>query len=386
MKQHIDDLLAGIQKEGEQHIEPVVANVEEGLVEAPIVPEGEEQSTGTPVEDQVSEEGSQGEEGVEPIVPEGAEGAAEEEDFIFEDWEEEGAEGAPAEPAPEVNLLEAVKGVVGDNVSDVDGLKEFITKLKQDNSALKEKANENPLENVPESLKEAVELAKEGKGDYLELLKITSVDYTKLDPATLAESDIRQYFYSDDGAFDEDGFMGYIENIPEKELEIKGKQRINELVHNQNIQKTAYLENVKREQQVSNDAIERAVSKLDKVADFKLNDGHRSNLARAMVNGGHKHVLEPKNSNGEINYNELAELVFIKQNFKRMMSVMKTRTQNALKGEVIGAIGNHTVAASADRAVHSPDGKKDPMDALIAQAQGNANRNSINTFYEQLKK
>lgn len=393
MKQHVDSFLAGIAAEGQNHepdaVEPIVE-----VVVPEVVP-----VEGAPIEPIVSNgEGTEVVvEGQEPeIKPEGAEVSPEPavageevvEELVFDDWDDdEGVETPAVVTPPTETIFSDLKEVVGDEVSDVTGLKEFISTLKKDNSTLKEKANQNPLENVPNALKEAVELAQDGRADYLELLNITSVDYSQLDPATLAESDIRQYFYSEDGqSFDEDGFISYIDNIPEKELEIRGKQRIGALVQEQNAKKNAYLENVKREKQVSNDAIERAVSKLDKVADFKLSDGHKSNLAKAMRDGGHKSLLEPRNSHGDIDYNELAEIVFIKQNFKKMMSILKTKTQNSLKGEVLADIGNHTVAGLADKAVFSPDTKVDPMDAMITQAQGRSNRNSINNYYEQIKK
>jgi hypothetical protein len=389
MNSTIDDLLMGIKETGDAVAQEDVVqdDLEGGTTDNPNEAIGEDQATGNPDDEQGSEGAQEGdispESGSEEPTVDGDE-VDDDEGVVFEDWDEGDEPEVPETPLSETPIFEAVKDVVGDDISSVDELKEFIVNLKDENSTLKEQANENPLENIPESLREAVELAKDGRADYLELLKITSVDYTKLDPATLAENDIKQYFYND-GKFDEDGFIDYIDNVSEKDLEIRGRQRINQLVQEQALKKEAFMQNLAKDRAIKNEAIEKAVNRLDNVAKFKIKDSQRTQLAKQMVNDNYKNILEPRKANGEIDYDEVAKTIFIRQNFDKMINVMKTQTRNALKGEVIKEIGNQTVGSPSDKSVHSPEVATDPLMAMKEEANERSRRNSVSQYFGQNK-
>lgn len=369
--------IANSANEGVSNEDVETPAVEEGVndettsgVETPDVSSGdEEQDTESSVDAQGAEEDSEGEPANGTV--DGDE--EEEEDTLFElDEEEE----TPTESTPE--YFAEIQEVVGREIKSKEELKEFVDGLQSEITTLKEKASDNPLENIPEQLKEAVEYAKDGNGDYLELLNITSVDYTKLDPATLAENDIRQYFYDSEGNFDEDGFISYIDNVPEKELEIRGKQRISQLVAAQDEAKRNFVAKQEQRKEAENMAIEKAVNRLDAVSKFKVKASDKQKLIATLTNGGYKNVLLPRSAEGVVDFERLAQDVFIRQNFDKMVKVLGTRARNEFKKETIKNIGNQTVGASADVSAHTPDVKGgDPLDMMIDAARKNSEANSI---------
>jgi len=383
MDKNFEDLLMAIKADGEgqaQAEENVAPRLEgegtdvdtgSGKDATPIVAEtGEDDVTGDPADAQGAEGELEG--SADPEEDEDEIEAETDDDtlFILEDDEEEVAE------ATESQFLEKVKDVVGEDISTTEQLKEYVQNLKEEVSTLKSQVSENPLENIPEQLKEAIKYAKDGKADYLELLDITSIDYTKLDPATLAEQDIRQYFYDSQGNFDEDGFIDYVDNVPEKELEIRGRQRINALVLEQQRQKQEFIARQEARVAQENASIIQAVNNLKSIGDFKVKESDKQKLINKMVNGNYKNVFGGDFSN-------IAKTLFIGENFDRMAAVLKTKTRNAVKADVIANIGNQTIASPVDKNAHNPQGGTDPLDMMIERAKKSSEAQSLNTFYEQ---
>lgn len=92
--------------------------------------------------------------------------------FIEWDKDEE-----PTNPVTPLDIRQLAKKVGVDAESEDD----FVAKLQAQTKV-------DPFEGLPENLKKAVEYAKKGV-DPLQLLKINSVDYSKIDPVQLFEAD-----------------------------------------------------------------------------------------------------------------------------------------------------------------------------------------------------
>ena len=307
-----------------------------------------------------------------------------EEDEI--DWEalmkeaEGDGDGPTVEPAEEPNLkelFEPLKEVVGEEELDVDKLKEFVSNLKKENEELKQKALDNPLDNLPDELKEAIDVARDNPQDYLDFLNIAAIDYSKVDPVALAESEIKQYFTDADGNFDAEGYYEYIDAIPAKELEIRGKQRLAQLQQEQQARKSEFLRRLEAKKANEENAIKDAVRGLDKVAGFKVSDSLKTDLLSSMSGGKYVDALIPKDSNGNIDYGELAKRVFISKHFDKLVKVLTTTASNSTKKHIISAIGNHKVQRPADKSAHKPGDVTDPLDLLIQQSKKVAEENMV---------
>ena len=91
----------------------------------------------------------------------------------------------------------------------------------------------------------------------------------------------------------------------------------------------------------------------------------------------------PRDSNGNVDFAQAAQDLFIRDNYQKMVKILQTQTRNSLKEETIREIGNQTVGKPSDRRAHQPEGI-DPLDQFMESAKERASSGSLSTFYEQI--
>lgn len=272
--------------------------------------------------------------------------------------------------APSIDFTELGKTLGLENIDSVDTLKEHFNELKSKTSSLEEKAKRaESLNNLPDALKEAVEVALEG-GDYLSMLNVSSVDYATINPITLLEDDVIRMFTDETGTVDYNGAEDYLSILTDAEKIYKGRQIKNQLVSMQSNQK-AYIKQKAEQAKADKEAsIKNAVGSMQAVSGFKVTTKHKDELNSILKNANKEtaSLFGAIDNTGKINYNTLAESVFKARYFDKVKQYLETTTRSSTKKEVIKDLTNSNIKKAPKR--QEPTIKKEGLDLYLANMMG----------------
>lgn len=294
--------------------------VEDNLVE----PEGNKEE-GTPAGTAPEEEKPVGE-------------VTQEENPIVDDWDVLGSS-----ESAEDNQSVASSGMELGEVSKAFGIESNVSSLDELVKQVKDQVvKEQPdvLEGVPENLKEAINVAKEG-GDFLQLLEVSAVDYDKVDPRFFVEQQVLEtgMFTKEDGTTDNEALQEYMDSLPEVDVAIRGKAIINQLKAEQVRKKQDILQANQELKRKADSNLKDALSKLDSVANFKLNDKHRSEMFNDISSGNMTRSLF-LGADGKYDYKKMSENYFKVKYFDSIMKFMSTKVSNNTKKEMVEQMTN----------------------------------------------
>lgn len=217
----------------------------------------------------------------------------------------------------------------------VDSMDALVEKVK---SQYKSEATE-ALEGIPEHLKEAVNFAKTG-GDYLELLNISAIDYSKVDPRVMVENQLIELgMFVKDGAVDEEGMSEYLDSLPEGDILVRGTQLIHERVNEQDTRKQTLINAQASAKMEADKALKASIEKTVDVAGFKLNDTHRTTLFNE-ISGGEMLSSMFYDSNQNYDYDKMVSNYFKVKYFDKIQAFYKTKISNDTKREIINGLTN----------------------------------------------
>lgn len=198
-----------------------------------------------------------------------------EEPTVLENWDSTAkAEDTKTEPAKETEPYHVqIAKKVGLELKDEE---ELIAKLKAD-----------PFEGVPANLKKAVELAKKG-GDFLQLLKVSQVDYSQIDPVNLYEADVLAK------AQDKQAAKEWLDTLSPIQKQIEGERLKQGYTYQQQLQEQELIRAVEadraRAEATKNEFTDKLQETLNKteaieVAGYKLklDAKHKKQIAAAMA-------------------------------------------------------------------------------------------------------
>src|SRR5690606_30197611 len=199
---------------------------------------------------------------------------------------------------------------------------EFKEKLKK-----LQTPQEDALAGVDEKLKKAIELSKKG-ADYLSLLGISTVDYSKINPTQLYESSV----LSDPNYSDEEKteLLDSLSPLQKKErgLQLRSEyERAQKAQISQFEQSVAAMEASKAERKMKADKeLKSTLDKVEKIAGLSLKAHHKTDIYEAITTGRMQQELFYDKKSGEYDYQSMIETYFIKKNLDKIIGHVKKLT------------------------------------------------------------
>lgn len=311
-------------------------------------------------EEEQEQELEQEEEQVENTEGEEKEELNEQEE-LFELEEEE-----IVEETDSVNLqYEEIGKALGVEVKTKEELVDKFKQLQEENSSLKEKTENNPYSNLPDKLKEAIELANNG-GDYLSYLEISSFDYDSIPDREFLAYQMRPYFpEGEDGQIE---LEDYLDSIGDYEIRIKSRQAKEALKK----QDDARINEIKTKAQQTKQQIiseaEKAVERMQAVQGFKVTDSQKRAMKNAIKDG--KTMFELfYNEQGQYDFDKMVDVYYKYTNFDKIVDFLKQRSKNETKKEMVERLTNSNVGRKGTPV--KPSGEKESaLDLFYRQITG----------------
>lgn len=237
---------------------------------------------------------------------------------------------------PTFDFSELGKSVGLGEIKDKDDL---VVKIK----SLETKA----LEGVPENLKKALELAKQG-GDYLSYLGVSQVDYSAVDPVELFKSDLFNRVKQLNP-------QATKQELEDRYAEALGAYApIQQLVEGQKLQKgymdyqkneAARIEQESRQRKAQADAkIKESIDKLEEVNGFKLKHHHKSSMYDYITSG---QLQKDLFSQDGYNYEALVEIAFQRKYGKKANEFLWNKAKTVTKKEIVKELTNPQIEKPA---------------------------------------
>lgn len=248
----------------------------------------------------------------------------------LEDWDAD----QPTTPAPsEIDPFFKEVGI------EAQSMEEVKVKLKE---RLKTKE-------YPDNLKKAIEVYEKG-GDFLDVLKINSVDYSKIDPIAIYESHIQSNSLNPEEA------RAYLDGKSEVEKRIEGKRLQQQYINYQKQQESELMGKLEQEATrkvlARKEADERLKTTLDKVEDIaglKLKPHHKADIFDAITTGRMQRELFFDSKSGDYDFNSMIETYFLKKNLPKIMDHLKRATETSTKRNFLKEITNAQIETPSER-------------------------------------
>lgn len=240
----------------------------------------------------------------------------------------------------QTKLKESFGDLVGEDIQ------EFINSVKEKLS----KKEEDALQNIPEDLRKAIELVKDGV-DYKEYLKIDNVNYDAFSDADLYGNSVISLFTNQDGTIDQEGLQSHLDSLSDIQLKIEGSKIRNYLKTQQEFTKNKLVNEAKEAKNIKEKNINDAVSSLNSVLNFKVNPYQKEKIKAKLLTSD----LSIFTSNGKVDYKTAAEAVFKLENFDKIVNYLKTSTANETKKQILDPLINAEQRTNGTAPLHQED-------------------------------
>lgn len=277
---------------------------------------------------------------------------ANEQDNIIEEWDDS-IDEEEQEAQNTIDFNELSKDL---NV-EVKSKDELLVKFKELQDKVSNYESEsNQYANLPEDLKAAIDLAKNG-GDYLSYLDAGAVDYDQVGDREMLEFHYQSMFDNTEEGREE--LLDYLDSMSDAQLKINARQVRQQLKSQQEQRKSQIKESSDKQKQMVVSGVKDAVSKLDKVGDFKVKPSHKSRIEKAILDGSLSEYING-GSNGNYDFNKMVENAFKIMYYDNITSYLKTKVANSTKRDIIEKTSN----ASIKRPAKKPEAKKEKKSGL----------------------
>lgn len=247
----------------------------------------------------------------------------------LDDWDD----SKPSEPKPvEVDPFFKEVGIEAQNWEEAK------TKLK-----------ERLKEEYPDNLKKAIEVFKKG-GDYLEVLKINSVDYSKIDPIQIYESHIHS------NAVNPEEAKAYLDGKSEVEKRIEGKRLQQQYINYQKQQESDLMQKLEAEatrkveaKKLADERLKSTLDKVEKIAGLTVKPHHKAEIFDAITTGRMQRELFFDQKSGDYDYNSMVETYFLKKNLPKIMDHLKKVTETTTKRTLLQEITNAEITKPSEK-------------------------------------
>lgn len=290
----------------------------------------------------------------EPIQPKVEVPATEEP----EDWDPESTTTPEPKKESTFDFQSFIKDVGFEDVKDESEFKERVKKLKEPAS--------DAFEGLDERMKKAVELAKKG-GDYLSFLKVSQVDYTKVDPVQLFEQSLRN-----DPAFTPEEVEELLNSYTPFQKKQLGIEKRNQYIQWQRQEESriqseiASAEAVRAAAKAKADKdLKETLNKVDKIAGLTLKSSHKQDIYDAITSGRMQKELFFDPKTGEYDNQSMIETYFLKKNKDKIINFYTKKAKNETLRDYHKEVSNANVAPSAEKPTPEVGEKKSSQDQLM---------------------
>ena len=290
------------------------------------------------------------------------EDGATEDDGVFSDWDDQ-EDDTPVENKEIISEISKAIGLESSNTEDI--VNEF-NSIKSENEQLKAQIEQNPYEGLPESLTEAIQVAKEG-GDFLEYLGIAEVDYSGISDEDLLISQVRPYF--SEGETGDEEAKDWIDSMNDAEIKIQAgrlRQTLNEEMESR---KHAIKQRTQQQKEEQNQAmlaekqkLRESIESLDSIADFKLTKSHKNRIYEDISNGKISTELFGFSEGKQADYKKMAETYFKARYFDKIVSYLRSSTANQTKKKILEETSNANLNGKGS---HVTPSEKSGLDLFI---------------------
>lgn len=263
---------------------------------------------------------------------------------IIDDWDASAPSGV-AQPAvvpatPIFDFSEVGKALGAESIKSKEDLVSFVTKVKTEAETIK-----TGLSDLPKELAKAIELSKQG-GDYLSYLKVSSVDYGKLDPIDVYEQYVEDQSADAQGNIDYDKVNTYLDSVQDFDKELRGKEIIKSLQAQQiNVVKQLEAEAVARKAQAVT-SVQSVLNTITDVNGFKLKPNHKQEIFDWITSG--KMMKDAFYSDsGEYDFSKVVKAAIVLKYGEKMDEYRRQQLRNGVRRELLDELQNPSITAPA---------------------------------------
>lgn len=295
----------------------------------------------------------------ETVVNEETQSDKDDDPDLISDWDEDEADSKSGD----VDIT-SVLSDIGIEADNAETARTYIQELKEKVTTLEEANSGN--DNLPNELVEAIEVHKDG-GNYLEYLKITSVDYSIIDPVDLWMHDKSQYFLDPaTKQIDEERLNAYAEKIGEDQIRIEGSQ-LKDRMQNQRTDKEKAFRQATIDRKTKNEAdLKEVMSKIDSISNYKLTPNHKQTLLNGILTG--KMMKDMFfNTDGSYDYPKMIDNYFKSKYFDKVKGRDVKRAASEAKKQIIKTTTNAKIKPSSAKPVIVKKQELSGLDILMGQ-------------------
>lgn len=278
-------------------------------------------------------------------------------DAPVENWEIDAPVAPVPEPVVQLDVQTLAKELGFESAKTKEELAKAIAEVK-----IKAEAASKNIEVLPEDLTKAVEIARQG-GNYLEYLKVSSVDWSKQDPISLFENWVFDRLAKQNKTVEE--IDAYLDKVDDVDKDLRGRELQMQYTNYQNQQRAAIEAQTRQERQQFENATQAALNSISDVYGFKLSQSHKETLFRDFTSSQIGRALLAQ-SNGDFKQ-ALTGLFNVKYGAK-IDQFRKQQIKNSTKRELLNEITNPKITVTGALAQPSID-KIDPIKTYLSELQ-----------------
>lgn len=250
-------------------------------------------------------------------------------------------------PTAAFDFSEMGKALGTEEIKTKEDLISYVSKVKSEAESAK-----SGLSDLPQELTQAIELAKQG-GDYLSYLKVSAIDYGKLDPVDVYEEYVIDRSTDQNGNVDFDKVNTFLDSIQDFDKELRGKEIIKNL-QAQQLNAVKQLESqaqARKEKAIS--SVQSVLSTLDDVNGFKLKSTHKQELFDWIVSGKMMKEAFFSEQTGDYDFSKVVKAAALLKYGEKMDAYRRQQIRNSVKRELLDDLQNPqidkpTIAAGAE--------------------------------------
>ena len=269
-----------------------------------------------------------------------------EEDSVISDWD------VPSEEAKD-NTTFDFKSLANEVGFEAESKDDFVSKINE----MKAKAETpDPMANVPDTLKKAIEIANQD-GNYLEYLGVTSVNYDAVPNFDIVQGHYSQLFTKPDGSVDTDLLEMKMDGMTDADIEVEG-QTLKSQYKGQQDARTAQIEaETARNREEADKSLRVALDSLKEVNGFKFNPTHKKRLYDGITSGNM--IEEMFNGNdGKIDQNKVIKAYSNHLYGEQQSKYLRQQIATKAKKEVLDKLSNKQISPKTGLPNVSPKKEK----------------------------
>jgi hypothetical protein len=289
---------------------------------------------------------------------------------IVDDWDLP-EEGGGSEPTIVNTEVEAISRIVKDlNLDGISTLEELKSKISETLKPKEEVTDNQGLGDIPEVLREAISIAKDG-GNFMDYLGIAAVDYESVDDYSLLAHNYAPHFTGPDGKVNEEKLSEYLEDLSDADIQIRASEMRNGYKTAQ-ASRIADMKNLANTERYRNrENLKETINSTQEIAGFKLNLNHKNELFNEIASGNlMKNLFYTKD--GKYDYKKIVDLAFKAKYFDKIKNHYQLVAKTSAKREMLTELGNPEVQRPGEKPNPNPTAKSG-LDLYVEQLmQGKA--------------